>query len=549
MSLISPVAPEKIDFIHYLHQCGYINDVIVNQLRGKAYNATQVSKLTSIDESILGMYHDQWLEVNQTDLDLSIQDDCLILIDRLLCCQYVILPFLIQGNQLLVACKNPYNMKMRKEVAKQLQKKYKPVYMLAKSDIILPLLHVYYRDVKEVIIKAKSVADGKSFMAGAQKVFDELIDAILLDGFAHHATDIHLVSSGGALSYRLRTHHQFFPVVDLPAGISDGLRNRLLIRGGCAFNRLQHVQDAAITVANGNEKIPIRVSHIPTGDGYSIVLRIIREEFLIIEEANFNDLQWQNLEFQLQFNKGLMLVCGPVGSGKTTIYYGIMKRLLGDRLKIISIEDPIESQIPHAFQMDLSHTQLTFQDTMKIILRQDPDVLMIGETRSEDAARCLAEAKISGHMVVSTIHALSPWDCLLKLAKLGFEQNQLLNQTITIVTVRLIPRLCQSCVVDHHLTEQEQDVLKDQKSIKQVKQWRRSIGCPKCHFSGIETITPFYDILSLTPQDLAMARDSWENLRSVPILQAPIDRLSAHLMHLASQGLVDIKTYFSLVSV
>ena len=138
---------------------------------------------------------------------------------------------------------------------------------------------------------------------------------------------------------------------------------------------------------------------------------------------------------------------------------------------------------------------------------------------------------------------------ILKLAKLGFEQNQLLNQTITIVTVRLIPRLCQSCVVDHHLTEQEQDVLKDQKSIKQVKQWRRSIGCPKCHFSGIETITPFYDILSLTPQDLAMARDSWENLRSVPILQAPIDRLSAHLMHLASQGLVDIKTYFSLVSV
>ena len=250
-----------------------------------------------------------------------------------------------------------------------------------------------------------------------------------------------------------------FPVVDLPAGISEGLRNRLLIRGGCAFNRLKHVQDAAISVHANDQDIPVRVSHIPTMEGYSIVMRIIREEFLTMEEMNFHKNQWSGLEFQLEFNKGLMLVCGPVGSGKTTVYYGIMKRLLGARLKVISIEDPIESEIEHAFQMDISQTQLSFQDTMKVILRQDPDVLMVGEVRTEDG-KCLAEAKISGHMVVSTLHALSPWDCLIKLKKLGYEEHQLFNQTITIITTRLIPQLCPHCVRPHQLSPRETALLK-----------------------------------------------------------------------------------------
>ena len=119
--------------------------------------------------------------------------------------------------------------------------------------------------------------------------------------------------------------------------------------------------------------------------------------------------------FELQYNKGLILVSGPVGSGKTTFYYGIMRRLAANRLKIISIEDPIESRIPHAFQMDISQENLTFQETMKIILRQDPDVLMVGEIRANDAVTCVSEAKLSGNMVIGTIHAQTPWDCVIKL--------------------------------------------------------------------------------------------------------------------------------------
>ncbi len=537
-----------ISFAEYLHQCGMIPDQDFETIK-KETSAAVIAEKSSLEPAIVNLYQEQWQNLEQTDLDFTIQDDALVTVERALCCKYTILPFQVEMGSVYIACKNPYNMRMRKDVNKYLDKKLKPVYWLAKSSTILPLLHVYYRDVKQVIHKARQVSDGKSFQAGAQKILDELIDAILLDGFIHHATDIHLVAGTKSLSYRLRTHHQFFPVVDLPAAISEGLRNRLLIRGGCAFNRLKHVQDAAISVHTNDQDIPVRVSHIPTMEGYSIVMRIIREEFLTMEEMNFHKKQWSGLEFQLEFNKGLMLVCGPVGSGKTTVYYGIMKRLLGARLKVISIEDPIESEIEHAFQMDISQTQLSFQDTMKVILRQDPDVLMVGEARTEDAVRCLAEAKISGHMVVSTLHALSPWDCLIKLKKLGYEEHQLFNQTITIITTRLIPQLCPHCVRPHQLSPRETALLKETNILDEVSQWNSSLGCTKCHFSGMQSIRPFYDILTLTPKELKEIGKNWDDLRGLPVLNQVVDRLRSHLLGLAQEGVVDIKTTFTLMSV
>ncbi len=537
-----------ISLCEYLLQCGVITEQDFAQLQGEQ-TVDLIAKTTGLDLPVVSLYKDQWEELSQTDLDCSIHDDALVTVDRSICCKYTILPFKVEMGSVYIACKNPHNMRMRKEVYGYLQKRLKPVYLLSRSRTILPLLHVYYRDVKQVIYKARQVSDGKSFQAGAQKILDELIDAVLLDGFMHHATDIHLVSGAKSLSYRLRTHHQFFPVVDLPAGISEGLRNRLLIRGGCAFNRLKHVQDAAISVHVDDQDIPVRVSHIPTLEGYSIVMRIIREEFLTMDEVNFHKQQWSSLEFQLEYNKGLMLICGPVGSGKTTVYYGVMKRLLAARLKVISIEDPIESEIAHAFQMDISQTQLSFQDTMKVILRQDPDVLMIGEARTEDAVRCLSEAKISGHMVVSTLHALSPWDCLIKLKKLGYQEHQLLNQTITIITARLIPRLCPHCVRTHQLSSQEKMLLKEAKIHNIVSSWHSSLGCTHCHFSGMESIRPFYDILTLAPSQLAEVGKNWDDLRSLSVLKQTIERLREHLLALAQEGRIDIKTYFSLMSV
>ena len=152
-------------------------------------------------------------------------------------------------------------------------------------------------------------------------------------------------------------------------------------------------------------------------------------------------------------------------------------------------------------------------------------------------------------MVVSTLHALSPWDCLIKLKKLGYQEHQLLNQTITIITARLIPRLCPHCVRTHQLSSQEKTLLKEAKIYNIVSSWHSSLGCTHSHFSGMESIRPFYAILTLAPAQLAEVGKNWDDLRSLSVLKQTIERLREHLLALAQEGRIDIKTYFSLMSV
>ncbi len=536
---------EKISFIRYLYQRRLISEPMYEDNRRIASDIDLVAKTINLNTNLVSIYHEEWSACDFTALVDDIDDDILSFLPSALCRKYEIIPYHLEHNILTLACCDPNNVTMRREVT-ALYRNCK--FNLADSIVIEALLHVYYRNVQAVLDVSEILANESAYAIGASDMLDRLIDEIVIDGYDYDATDIHIVSTSASLTYRLRTHHQFFPRVILPKSISLQFKNRLLIRAGCAFNKLKHVQDAAIKVESERAVIPIRVSYIPTQDGYSVVLRIIREQYTNLDKSLLNDKQWSNLLFELQYNKGLILVSGPVGSGKTTFYYGIMRRLAANRLKIISIEDPIESRIPHAFQMDISQENLTFQETMKIILRQDPDVLMVGEIRANDAVTCVSEAKLSGNMVIGTIHAQTPWDCVIKLRKLGYPENQLVSQGLCILMTRLIPYLCPHCRTEHELSAQELQMLSDFTEIKEIKKWYRSPGCKHCHYSGVETIKPFYDILSISPQKLSELSKDWDGMRFDEYLQLPVNNLRTHLLDMARNGTADLQTYFELTS-
>ncbi len=537
---------EKISFIRYLHQRMLISDEVYNTNRRLASDAELVAKTVGLNDSLVSIYFDEWKQSDFTALVDDIDDDILSFLPGALCRKYIIIPYKLEHNTLSIACADPQNITMRREVTSE----YKNcIFVLAEIVVLQSLLHVYYRNVQSVIEVSDDLMIDSAYSVGASNMLDRLIDEIILDGYDYDATDVHIVSTEASLSYRLRTHHQFFPRVVLPKSISLQFKNRLLIRAGCAFNKLKHVQDAAISVESDRANIPVRVSYIPTQDGYSVVLRIIREQYTNLDQSLLNDKQWSNLLFELQYNKGLILVSGPVGSGKTTFYYGIMRRLSANRLKIISIEDPIESRIPHAFQMDISQENLTFQETMKIILRQDPDVLMVGEIRADDAVACVSEAKLSGNMVIGTIHAQTPWDCIIKLRKLGYPENQLVSQGLCILMTRLVPHLCPHCRVVHELSQQEQQMLSEYSEFSDIDVWYKSPGCTKCHYSGVEAIKPFYDILSISPLKLLELSKNWDDMRFDDYLQLPVNNLKTHLLDMAREGTADLQTYFELTSI
>lgn len=537
---------EKIKFIKYLHQRKLISETQYNVNQDIVDDITLISTQTSIKESLLSIYYQEWNESDYEVLKEDISDDVLGYVNADICRKYNIIPYRLDATTLYIAASDPHNLSMRKAVSAA----YKNCkYSLSDNIIIQSLLHVYYRNVTAVTVVAERLADDNAYKTGSADDYDKLIDEVVLDGFDYDATDVHIIANSKDLSYRLRTHHQFFPRVMLPRSLSLPFKNRLLIRAGCPFNKLKHVQDAAISVKSDRSEIPVRVSFIPTQDGYSIVLRIIRDQYTQLDKNLFSNKQWTSLIFELQYNKGLILISGPVGSGKTTFYYGVMKRLAENRLKVISIEDPIESKISHTFQMDISQEKLSFQQTMKIILRQDPDVLMIGEIREDDAVRCVSEAKLSGNMVIGTIHAQSPWDCIIKLRRLGYPENQLISQGVCILLSRLIPIICQECKVPHQLSQQEEALLKQYSELGAIKKWYHSPGCKKCHYSGVKTIKPFYDILSISPAKMAELAVDWNKMRFDTYLQIPVENLKRYLLSHAVSGECDLKTYFEFSSV
>ncbi len=537
---------EKITFIRYLFQRQLISEEVFNENRRLPSDVHIVAQSVHLNESLITIYFDEWKNSEFTSLVEDIDDDLLTFLPGKLCRQFEIIPIYLESNQLTVACVDPHNISMRRDVTAQYRN---CKFVLAEAVVLRSLLHVYYRNVEAVIGISEDLQADSAYTLGASNLLDRLIDEIVLDGYDYDATDIHIVSTEQSLDYRLRTHHQFFPRVALPKPISQQFKNRLLIRAGCAFNKLKHVQDAAIEVLSDRATIPVRVSYIPTQEGYSVVMRIIREQYTNLKKDQLSEKQWSNLLFELQYNKGLILISGPVGSGKTTFYYGIMRRLCANRQKVISIEDPIESKIQHAFQMDISQENLTFQQTIKIILRQDPDVLMVGEIREDDAVACVSEAKLSGNMVVGTIHAQTPWDCIIKLKRLGYPENQLVSQGLCILMTRLIPHLCKSCRVEHELSQHELDMLSEYSDVSHVKKWYRSPGCTTCHYSGVETVKPFYDIISISPIKLAELAKDWDKMRFDEYLQLPVKNLQNHLLNMAREGTADLHTYFELISI
>ncbi|MBF12800.1 MAG: hypothetical protein CMF46_00300 [Legionellales bacterium] len=538
---------KKIDFYQYLWQMNAIGDREYSIIRERQLSDDEISTRIKTAANLITIYRQQWDALEQADLNRHFSDDLLDKLSTTTCQRFKIIPYdLDKSGKLKVACVNPLLNAMRKVVSREIPA-FKIEYCLADKETVLRLLKVYYRDISHIIDKAQEASGESAFLSGDSAGLDTLIDQIVIDGYERHATDIHLVFQGDILFYRLRLNNCFFPMIKLPNPISMVLKNRLLIRSGCAFNRLNNVRDAAVEIPYKDTCIPVRVSYVPTPDGYSIVLRIIRPSYLSFNKDDFLPEQWSDFIFQMKYNRGLVLITGPVGSGKTTIYYSSMQYLASERMKIISLEDPVESNVHGAFQVDLGKTRLTFSDTMKVILRQDPDIVMIGEVRTEEEIKSVSAAKLSGNMVFTTLHALTPWDTLIKLRRLGYPEEQLLNQSVTILTVRLVPIICSDCAEVYQPTAEEMRQLEVLNLQSDVKSFKKAVGCEVCQYSGYVAMKPFYDVLTVDASHMTKLMDNWNSLRQDSHLHGPINHMRSFLMGLMKKGDIDLKTLFGFL--
>ncbi|WFB34814.1 GspE/PulE family protein [Kiritimatiellota bacterium B12222] len=339
------------------------------------------------------------------------------------------------------------------------------------------------------------------------------VSRLLLDGLEMGASDIHLEPRGKRLEVRFRVDGVLSPQAEILAGIEDAVISRIKIMARLDIAERRLPQDGNAKVRVGNREVDIRVSCLPVADGERLVLRLLGREnaTFTLEQLGMPEEAMDGFRRLLRSPYGVIWVTGPTGSGKTTTLYAALQELDTVRKNVLTIEDPVEYQLPGIGQMAVQpRIGLTFAAGLRSILRQDPDVILVGETRDEETADIVMRASMTGHLVLSTLHANDSISASLRLTDMGIEPFLVAEATRGAMAQRLVRVLCPHCAV--------QDLHPDLPSHLRgldSSGMKKATGCALCR-EGYSGRNGVFELLRLNEDLRSLIRDhaSVESLRS-----------------------------------
>lgn len=284
----------------------------------------------------------------------------------------------------------------------------------------------------------------------------DLVTMILGAGLKGSASDIHIEAEEEGIKVRLRIDGILHEAAIIPKEQWKLIISRIKLLAGMKINIDSVPQDGRITIYLTNEKIEVRVSTLPTAFGESVVMRLLRPKSIALEfeQLGVRGLAWERLKAEIDRPNGMIVTTGPTGSGKTTTLYAILKRLNSPEVKIITLEDPVEYKLQGINQSQIDHSKdYTFAKGLRSILRQDPDIVMVGEIRDFETAEIATQAALTGHLVVSTIHTNNAAGAIPRFLSMGVKPFFLAPALNCVIGQRLVRRLCPDCMQVVHLDE------------------------------------------------------------------------------------------------
>lgn len=315
------------------------------------------------------------------------------------------------------------------------------------------------------------------------------------------ASDIHIEALENSVRVRFRIdgalyEHKKYPIQLLPAIVA-----RIKIIGGMDISEKRKPQDGRITQVVDRTEYDIRVSVLPSVYGEKIVMRLAVKKALTRNksELGLNEKEMKVFDHILSNPHGILLVTGPTGSGKSTTLYTALSELNKEDVNIITVEDPVEANIDGINQVQVNpKADLTFATALRSILRQDPDIIMIGEIRDQETAGIAVQASITGHLVVSTLHTNSSASTITRLEDMGVEPYLIADSVVGVIAQRLVRRLCPVCKVQSEATKEECELLGFNDGKKHMIY--KPKGCPKCDNMGYKGRIGVYEIMEMTPE-------------------------------------------------
>ncbi|MGE5392374.1 MAG: GspE/PulE family protein [Candidatus Saccharibacteria bacterium] len=410
-------------------------------------------------------------------------------------------------------------------------------------------------DSKKQGIRVSSLKELAEHLSNASAT--ELIDTLLQAALSLNSSDIHVEPEGAGIKIRYRIDGVLQDIAVLPKETHHPIVSRIKILAKLKLNLTTVPQDGSFSLTYNGTAVDIRVSILPSTYGESLVLRILRQDkgSLKFEELGIRGLAFSRLTQQMEKPNGMILTTGPTGSGKTTTLYAILNKLNEPGVKIITLEDPVEYKIQGITQSPIDSSQgLTFAAGLRAILRQDPDVVMVGEMRDLETAETAAQAALTGHVVLSTLHTNDAAGAIPRLIDLGVKPFVLSPAINAIIAQRLVRKICPNCksayTPEQHLLSRAEMILaslpkKSEAKVPGRLQFYRSAGCAACNGLGYKGRIGVYEIFTINEEIEKLIQKSASNseIRNQAIADGMITMAQDGVLK-ALDGITDLEEVF-----
>ncbi len=421
-----------------------------------------------------------------------------------------LLPLRKVGDDLEVAISDPINIHALDDLHVLLNLSIKPV-IASSSQILETINEVYNRNTEtdQAVMEDLSEENLDTLAQELQEpqdlldVSDEapiikLVNSLLSRAVKSKASDIHVEPFERDLVVRFRIDGVLYDIMHPPKKVQNSVISRIKIMANLNIAEKRLPQDGRIRIKIAGKDIDIRVSTLPTSFGESVVMRLLDKSKVVLSLGVIG-IEGQNLktvESLIHKSHGIILVTGPTGSGKTTTLYAMLSQINSTDLKIITVEDPVEYQIPGINQIQVNpKIDLTFATGLRSILRQDPDVVMIGEIRDRETAEIAIQASLTGHLVISTLHTNDSASSIARLIDMGVEPFLVSSSVIAIMAQRLLRTVCKECGARYKPSAEELAQIGLDPAKVVDKFVFKAKGCPACLDTGYAGRTGIHEIL------------------------------------------------------
>ncbi|EJG2021154.1 type II/IV secretion system protein [Vibrio parahaemolyticus] len=463
------------------------------------------------------------------------------------------------GDSLRVAMSDPADL-FTQESLMNLLGEYNLEFIIASERQLISSFDRYYRRTKEIASFAEQLQaehqDVQSFDYGIDEADSEevtvvkLVNSMFEDAVQVGASDIHIEPDDKVLRLRQRVDGVLHETILNEVNIASALVLRLKLMAHLDISEKRLPQDGRFNIKVRGQSIDIRMSTLPTQYGESVVMRLLNQSSGLrpLEESGLPPELLARLRRQLSRPHGMILVTGPTGSGKTTTLYGALSELNEPGKKIITAEDPVEYRLPRITQVQInSKIDLTFSRVLRTFLRQDPDIILIGEMRDQETVEIGLRAALTGHLVLSTLHTNDAVDSALRMIDMGAPGYLVASAVRAVVAQRLVRRVCPDCKTQDHLDESRQQWLAGRFPNQVGVTFHKGAGCQNCNLTGYRGRIGVFEMLELEHEmmDKLRANDA------VGFAQAArrsenYKPLLASAMELALQGAVSLDEVMTL---